>query len=74
MSVFLQRYLKNGIATKDTIAAAESRWIDCWKDNGGTPTMTPLKVYTMYAANSGLLLDQMDDEIDWLCWPTTQDE
>jgi hypothetical protein len=74
MSVFLQRYLKNGIATKDTIAAAKSRWIDRWKDNGGTPTTMPSKVYTMYAANSGLTLDQMEDKIDWLCWPTTQDE
>ena len=74
MSVFLQRYLKNGIATKDTIAAAESRWIERWKDNGGTPTTTPSKVYTMYAANSGLTLEQMEDEMDWLCWPTTPAE
>jgi hypothetical protein len=70
MSVFLQRYLKNGIATKDTIAAAESRWIDRWKDNCGTPTTTPSKVYPMYAANSGLMLEQMEDKMDWLCWPT----
>jgi hypothetical protein len=74
MSVFLQQYLKNGIATKDTIAAAKNCWNNRWKDNGGTPTMTPLKVYTMYAANSGLMLDQMEDEMDWLCWPTTPDE
>jgi hypothetical protein len=75
MSVFLQRYLKNGIATKDTIAAAESHWIERWKDNGGTPTTTPSKVYTMYdAANSGLTLEQMEDEMDWLCWPTTPAE
>ena len=74
MSVFLQRYLKNGIATKDTIAAAESCWIDRWRDNSGTPTTTPSKVYTMYAANSGLTLDQMEDEMDWLCWPTTPEE
>jgi len=45
MSVFLQRYLKNGIATKDTIAAAKSCWIDCWKDNGGTPTTTHSQIY-----------------------------
>jgi hypothetical protein len=74
MSVFLQRYLKNGIATKDTIAAAERRWIERWKDNGGTPTTTPSKIYRMYAANSGLTLDQMEDEMDWLCWPTTPEE
>jgi len=53
MSVFLQRHLKNGIATKDTVAVAESLWIDRWKDNGATHTTTPSKVYTMYAANSG---------------------
>ena len=74
MSVFLQRYLKNGIATKDTIAAAESSWIDCLKDNGRTPTTMPSKVYTMYAANSGLTLDQMEDKMDWLCWHTTPEE
>jgi hypothetical protein len=37
--------------------------------------MTPSKVYTMYAAKqSGLTLDQMEDEMDWLCWPTTPEE
>jgi hypothetical protein len=34
----------------------------------------PSKIYTMYAANSGLTLDQMEDEMDWLCWPTTPEE
>jgi hypothetical protein len=74
MSIFLQRYLKNGIATKDTIADAEPCWIDCWKDHGGSPTTMPSKVYQAFAEHSGLTLDQMEAEMDWLCWPATSME
>jgi hypothetical protein len=71
MSVFLQRYLKNGITTKDTIADAEHQWIDCWKEQSGSPTTTPSKVYQAFAKHSGLTLDQLEAEMDWLCWPAT---
>ena len=75
MSVFLQRYLKNGIGTKASIEDAEKRWLDRWKERGGNPVSTPSKVYQVYAEHSGLDLDQMEDEIDWLCWPVdTRDE
>jgi hypothetical protein len=69
MSDFLQRYLKNGIATKDTIADAEQHWVDRWKDRGGSPGTTPAKVYAAFTEHSGLRLEQIEDEIDWLCWP-----
>jgi hypothetical protein len=71
MSVFLQRYLKNGIAAKATIADAERHWIERWKAHGGSPTTTPSKVYTAFAEQSSLTFKQMEDEMDWLCWPTT---
>jgi hypothetical protein len=71
MSVFLQRYLKNGIATKDTIADAEQHWVDRWKDRGGSPGTTPAKVYAAFTEHSGLTFEQIEDKIDWLCWPAT---
>jgi hypothetical protein len=71
MSVFLQWYLKNGKATKDTIADAEHCWIDRWKEHGGSPTTTPAKVYQTFAEHSGLTLDQMEAKMDWLCWLET---
>jgi hypothetical protein len=71
MSVFLQQYLKNGIAMKATIADAEHHWIERWKAHGGSPTTMPSKVYTAFAEQSGLTFEQMEDELDWLCWPTT---
>jgi hypothetical protein len=74
MLVFLQRYLKNGIATKLTIEAAEKCWIEQWKDWGGSPMTTPGKVYQAYTDLSSLTLDQMEDEIDWLCWPASYDK
>jgi hypothetical protein len=74
MSVFLQRYLKNGIATKLTVKAAEKRWIEQWKDRGRSPTTMPGKIYQAYVDLSGLALDQMEDKIDWLCWPTSYEE
>jgi hypothetical protein len=71
MSVFLQRYLKNGIATKDTIVDAEQRWVDRWKDRGGSPGTTPAKVYAAFTEHSGLTFEQIEDKINWLCWPAT---
>jgi hypothetical protein len=71
MSVFLQQHLKNGIATKATIADAEHCWIERWKARGGSPTTTPSKVHTAFAEQSGLTFEQMEDEMDWLCWPAT---
>jgi hypothetical protein len=69
MLVFLQRYLKNGIATKSTIKAAEKRRIEQWEDQGGSLTTMPRKIYQAYTDLSGLTLDQMEDKINWLCWP-----
>ncbi len=74
MSVFLQRYLKNGIAMKDTIADAEWRWVDCWKDRGGSLGTTPAKVNAAFTEHSGLTFEQIEDKIDWLCWPATSME
>jgi hypothetical protein len=39
--------------------------------DGGSPTTTPSKVYTAFAEQNGLTFEQMEDEMDWLCWPTT---
>jgi hypothetical protein len=74
MLVFLQRYPKNGIAMKDTIADAERRWVDRWKDRGGSPGTTPAKVYAAFTEHSRLTFEQIEDEIDWLCWPATSME
>jgi hypothetical protein len=74
MSVFLQHYLENGIATKDTITDAEHCWINHWKEHDGSPTTTPSKVYQAFAEHSSLMLDQMEAEMDWLCWPVTSME
>jgi hypothetical protein len=71
MSVFLQRYLKNSIPTKDTIADAECHWIKHWKDRGRSPTTTPSKMYQVFAEQIRLTLEQMEDKMDWLCWPAT---
>jgi hypothetical protein len=74
MSIFLQQFLRNGIANKDTIADAECRWVECAKESIGPHGATPSKVYQAYAKHSGLTLEQMEDEIDWLCWPADLEE
>jgi len=35
MLITLRKYLKQGIATKDTCDAAESRWLEKWSKKGG---------------------------------------
>ncbi len=85
MSVFLQRFMKHGIANKETIADAEQRWVDRAKEyfaprdrtkdsSSVSRGNTPSKVFQVFAERSGLSLDQMEDEIDWLCWPTDSEE
>jgi hypothetical protein len=74
MSIFLQRYLKKGITTKETIAEAERCWVDRWAHQDDPPGRTPSKVYQAFVEHSGLTLDQMEAEMDWLCWPETSDE
>jgi hypothetical protein len=69
MSVFLQHYLKTGIAMKATIKDAERHWVEQWKNRGGTLATTPLKVYQAYTEEYGIDLDQLEDKINWLCWP-----
>jgi hypothetical protein len=56
---------------KATIADADRCWIKWWKACGGSPTMMPSKVYMVFAEQSDLTFEQMEDEMDWLCWPTT---
>ena len=85
MSVFLQRFMKHGIANKETIADAEQCWVDRAKEyfaprdhtkdsSSVSRGTTPSKVFQVFAERSGLSLDQMEDEIDWLCWPTDSEE
>jgi hypothetical protein len=74
MSIFLQRFLRNGIANKDTIAYAERRWVKRAKESIGPHGATPSKVHRAYAEHSSLTLEQMEDEIDWLCWPADLEE
>jgi hypothetical protein len=31
-------------------------------------------MYQAYAKHSGLTLEQMEDEINWLCWPADSEE
>jgi hypothetical protein len=85
MSVFLQRFMKHGKANKDTISDAEQRWVNRAKDSFAprdrakdssfvSRGTTPSKVFQAFAERSGLSLEQMEDEIDWLCWPTDSEE
>jgi hypothetical protein len=74
MSVFLQQFLRNGIANKDTIVDAERRWVKRAKESIGPHSATPSKVYQACAEHSGLTLEQMEDEINWIFWPADSEE
>ena len=51
MSVFLQRFLRNGIANKDTIADAERRWVERAKESSGLTAPHPLR-YIRHTPNT----------------------
>jgi hypothetical protein len=74
MSVFLQQFLRNGIANKDVIADAERRWVERAMESISPHGATPSKVYQAYDKHRDLTLEQMEDEINWLCWPADSEE
>jgi hypothetical protein len=74
MSIFLQQFMKHGMANKESIAEAEQRWVERAKDSHVPCNTTLSKVYQAYAKCSGLTLEQMEDKIDWLCWPADSTE
>jgi hypothetical protein len=57
MSIFLQRFMKHGMANKESIAEAEQCWVERVKDSHVPCNTTPSKVYQAYAERSGLTLE-----------------
>jgi hypothetical protein len=65
---------KTRIVTKATIKDAKQRWVELRKNHGGTPATTHLKVYQAYTEEYGIDLNQLKDEINWLCWPVNSQD
>lgn len=73
-SVFMQKYLARGHVNSAEIDAAEKNWLETWKSKGGNPGKhTPRSVHAAYVSKYGFSQEQLEDEIDWNCWPVEDD-
>jgi hypothetical protein len=70
MALFLEKYMKSSItpADRDKI---ESALLMRWKERLGNPSRLPRKVMRMYLEDMDITSDDLDAQMDWECWPTT---
>ena len=51
----------------------EQDWVARWRDRLGNPDKTPRQVLRAYIEDLDTTVAQLDDELDWDCWPITDD-
>ena len=59
--------------TADEKQAVEDRWLERWKSRTRVSTK-PRVLMTNYLESHELSIDQLDEEMDWACWPIQEDE
>ena len=67
IALYIDRYVKD--ITDNERANIESRWIDKWKAKLGQPARTPRQVMQTYCDNFNITPDDLDQAMDWDCWP-----
>lgn len=67
IALYIDRYVKD--ITNNERANIESRWIDKWKAKLGQPARTPRQVMQTYCDNFNITPDDLDQAMDWDCWP-----
>ncbi len=66
MAICLQRYMKHDMSASicDPI---EKEWLDCWKEQLGSPTTNLCKVLQAYVEDLDITVANLDGEMDWDC-------
>ena len=50
----------------------EDNWVKRWKPQTNVNTR-PRALLTSYIEESGIPLEQLEEEMDWACWPIVDD-
>ena len=73
MALHLGKYIDDGM-DPTVIADCEKRWLEKFRQHLGTPTRTPRQVLKAYCEATNLSEDQIEDEMDWMCWDANPQE
>jgi len=72
IALFIEKYKKDLSAdVKDRI---ESDWLARWKGSLGNPNRKPRRVMKAYLDLMDMMMDDLDDQMCWECWPDEEIE
>jgi hypothetical protein len=72
MAVFLEKYKREmSDELKDKL---ESAWLEHWKRALGNPSWKPCHVMKAYLDFFDMLINDLDEQMCWECWPDDNDD
>jgi hypothetical protein len=71
-AIFLTKYMKHTL-TDQARTKLEEAWLKRWKEQLGQPSRTPRKVLCTFLDNMDMLIDDLDIQMCWECWPADDD-
>ena len=72
IALFNEKYKRD--LTNDTKDRIESEWLVRWKDSLGNPGRKPRRVMRAYLDLMDMLVDELDEQMCWECWPEDADD
>jgi hypothetical protein len=73
VALFVDRYTKADLSAADR-SDIEQRWLSCWKEELRRPARMPRQVMRTYCETYNISEDNVDQAMDWECWPAEYDE
>jgi hypothetical protein len=73
VALFVDRYTKADLSAADR-SDIEQNWLSHWKEKLRHPARTPRQVMRTYCKTYNISKDDVDQAMDWECWPAEYDE
>jgi hypothetical protein len=71
MAIFLEKYKQE--MSDDMKNKVEMEWLARWKGDLGNPSRKPRRIMKAYLDLLDMLVDDLDDQMCWECWPDNDD-
>jgi hypothetical protein len=68
VALFVNWYTKADLSDAQR-SKIEQDWLACWKEELGRPGRTPRQVMRTYCEMHNISSEDVDDAMDWDCWP-----
>ncbi len=73
VALFVNRYTKAYLSAADR-SDIKQRWLSRWKEELRRPARTPRQVMRTYCETYNISEEDVDQAMDWECWPVEYDE